>query len=125
MKLFKLSLIIQIIKNPQIPKLNYENLEKLKKYNERFLTFWELGCLDDVGFCNFWFGYIYKSKGGLTSELTNLIYIYIRQCTISKETTIFHLLLKQNKSIKLNYIKQTLKNNRRKKLKMKSKSITL
>ena len=31
MKLFKLSLIIQIIKNPQIPKLNYENLEKLKK----------------------------------------------------------------------------------------------
>ena len=39
MKLFKLSLIIQIIKNPQIPKLNYENLEKLKKYNERFLTF--------------------------------------------------------------------------------------
>lgn len=39
MKLFKLSLIIQIIKNPQIPKLNYEKLEKLKKYNERFLTF--------------------------------------------------------------------------------------
>ena len=39
MKLFKLSLIIQIIKSPQIPKLNYENLEKLKKYNERFLTF--------------------------------------------------------------------------------------
>ena len=77
MKLFKLSLIIQIIKNPQIPKLNYENLEKLKKYNERFLTFWELGCLDDVGFCNFWFGYIYKSKGGLTSELTSLIYIHI------------------------------------------------
>ena len=35
MKLFKLSLIIQIIKNPQIPKLIYENLEKLKKYNER------------------------------------------------------------------------------------------
>ena len=39
MKLFKLSLIIQIIKSPQIPKLNYDNLEKLKKYNERFLTF--------------------------------------------------------------------------------------
>ena len=39
MKLLKLSLTIQIIKNPQIPKLNYENLEKLKKYNERFLTF--------------------------------------------------------------------------------------
>ena len=35
MKLLKLSLTIQIIKNPQIPKLNYENLEKLKKYNER------------------------------------------------------------------------------------------
>ena len=39
MKLLKLSLTIQIIKNPQIPKLNYENLEKLKRYNKRFLTF--------------------------------------------------------------------------------------
>ena len=39
MKLYKLSLIIQITKSPQIPKLNYENLEKLKRYNKRFLTF--------------------------------------------------------------------------------------
>ena len=40
MKLYKLSLIIQIIKKPPNSKLNYEDLEKLKKkYNGRFLTF--------------------------------------------------------------------------------------
>ena len=37
MKLLKLSLTIQIIKNPQIPKLNYENLEKLKNIMKDFL----------------------------------------------------------------------------------------
>ena len=37
MNLFKLSLIIQIVKNPQIPKLNYENLEKLKNIMKDFL----------------------------------------------------------------------------------------
>ena len=41
MKLFKLSLIIQIIKNPQISKLNYENLEKKKK--NRMKDFLPLG----------------------------------------------------------------------------------
>ena len=62
MKLFKLSLIIQIIKNPQIPKLNYENLEKLKKYNERFLTFGNWDALMMLVFAIFGLGIFINPK---------------------------------------------------------------
>ena len=72
MKLFKLSLIIQIIKSPQIPKLNYENLEKLKKYNERFLTFGNWDALMMLVLEIFGLG-IFITPKEVDSELTNLV----------------------------------------------------
>ena len=72
MKLFKLSLIIQIIKSPQIPKLNYDNLEKLKKYNERFLTFRNWDALMMLVLEIFSLG-IFITPKEVDSELTNLV----------------------------------------------------
>ena len=73
MKLFKLSLIIQIIKNPQIPKLNYENLEKLKKYNERFLTFGNWDAFVRLNLINHFVGFI-LCQFACNSALRNLVF---------------------------------------------------